>query len=48
MEAPEIITVSFGAAQMVPGETVEDLLRRADNAMYEAKNTGRNRVVTAK
>ncbi len=48
MEAPEIITASFGAAQMVPGETAEDLLRRADNAMYEAKNTGRNRVVTAK
>lgn len=47
MNAPEIITASFGVAQLAPGETAEDLLRRADNAMYEAKNTGRNRVVTA-
>jgi diguanylate cyclase (GGDEF)-like protein/PAS domain S-box-containing protein len=38
-------TVSIGVAAMEPGiETVEDLLRRADKAMYRAKFDGRNRV----
>lgn len=36
------ITCSFGATAYIPSETEEELLRRADNALYEAKNSGRN------
>ncbi len=39
------VTASFGAAQWQPGESREDLFRRVDQALYRAKNTGRNRVV---
>ena len=38
-------TVSVGVAQMgVKDATIDDLLHRADEAMYRAKTTGRNRV----
>ena len=37
-------TVSIGAAQYVSGETVEQLLARADTAVYAAKRGGRNQV----
>jgi diguanylate cyclase (GGDEF)-like protein len=39
------VTASFGVAQLEPEETVEQVLDRADRAMYGAKNAGRNRVV---
>ncbi|MGC4086355.1 MAG: GGDEF domain-containing protein [Polyangiaceae bacterium] len=42
--APVWITVSIGVAQLRPGETFETLMRRADNALYAAKASGRNRV----
>ena len=38
------ITASFGVAEFRPGDTVNDLYRRADSALYQAKNTGRDRV----
>ncbi len=40
-------TASFGVAQMRSGDAYEDVFRRADAAMYEAKQDGRNRVATA-
>ena len=41
------VTISLGVAMLKPGETREAILERADVAMYEAKQTGRNRVVVA-
>lgn len=38
------ITVSIGIAEYRPTERFEDALRRADHAMYRAKDSGRNRV----
>jgi diguanylate cyclase (GGDEF)-like protein len=38
------ITVSIGVAERLPGEGREALLQRADEAMYDAKRLGKNRV----
>ena len=40
------ITVSIGLATARDGENVEQLLQRADDALYRAKAEGRDRVVT--
>lgn len=40
-------TASFGIAVLRPGEDSDDLIRRADAAMYAAKEKGRNRVEIA-
>ena len=38
------VTISMGLAEFSPQETGEDLFKRADSALYEAKESGRNRV----
>lgn len=37
------VTASFGVAERAPGESVEQWLDRADQALYRAKERGRNR-----
>jgi diguanylate cyclase (GGDEF)-like protein len=41
------ITASIGVSQYRTGDGLETLLHRADQAMYQAKQTGRNRVCLA-
>lgn len=43
----EWVTMSIGGATVLPkeGDTYEACLKMADNMLYEAKNSGRNRVV---
>jgi two-component system cell cycle response regulator len=41
------MTVSIGAAQLRKGETASQLLKRADEALYKAKSSGRNQVQLA-
>jgi diguanylate cyclase len=40
------ITVSIGVGQFQFGESMADLIERCDRALYLAKRTGRDRVVT--
>jgi diguanylate cyclase len=42
-----LITFSAGVAQRTSGEGQDDLLARADRALYEAKQAGKNRVAVA-
>jgi len=41
-----VVTVSAGVAAMLPGEDLDAdaLVRRADDALYDAKESGRDRV----
>ncbi|MBE7636871.1 PleD family two-component system response regulator [Sneathiella sp. P13V-1] len=41
------ITCSIGVAMLHGGEDVDSLIKRADEALYQAKRDGRNRVVSA-
>lgn len=41
------LSVSLGCASLLPGESMESLLRRADNALYVSKREGRNRLSMA-
>lgn len=44
----ERITCSFGVAQIKEEESFEELCERADQAVYQAKNDGRNQVCISK
>lgn len=41
------VTASFGVARALPGEDLAGAMVRADEALYEAKRAGRDRVVVA-
>lgn len=41
-----VMTCSFGVVQFAPDDTAETIIKRADAAMYAAKQAGRNRVET--
>lgn len=45
--AGETITVSIGVAALRPGQSADAWVQAADAALYEAKRSGRNRVVVA-
>lgn len=42
------VTVSIGVAAAQPGDTKTELLARADESLYAAKDAGRNRVATSR
>jgi diguanylate cyclase (GGDEF)-like protein len=39
------VTLSAGVAERLPGESRDGLIHRADDALYRAKNAGRNQIV---
>jgi diguanylate cyclase (GGDEF)-like protein len=39
------LSVSVGIAEFRPGETIEDVIQRADRALYQAKSSGRDLIV---
>ncbi len=47
LENGHFITASFGVSRLRRSEHLEVFIKRADTALYEAKKTGRNRVVCA-
>lgn len=40
------VTASFGIAQFDPQEEMDEFVKRSDDALYHAKRSGRNRIVT--
>lgn len=47
MQYPDAVTLSIGVATSESGDTLESLRHRADEALYDAKESGRNRVALA-
>lgn len=47
IEGVGLVSASFGVAAWAPNETADSLLRRVDDAVYAAKNAGRDRVQAA-
>ncbi|HSX41996.1 MAG TPA: GGDEF domain-containing protein [Candidatus Saccharimonadales bacterium] len=48
LNATMSLTASFGVAELGKEKTLDALIDRADKALYEAKESGRNKVVVAK
>ncbi len=46
-DTPFGVTMTLGVANLLPGETSEQAIARADTALYDGKRSGRNRVVCA-
>ena len=46
-QAPVALTMSFGVAQVHSAEDLQAAIARADKALYQSKNAGRNRVSVA-
>ncbi len=40
------ITMSFGVTEYIAGDTLDSFVKRADEGLYKAKESGRNRVVS--
>ncbi len=45
LEVPNV-TCSFGVASVKPEDSIETLVKRADDALYQAKESGRNQVIS--
>lgn len=43
---PLQVTVSIGLSQLLPDDTLQSLIARADSALYRAKQSGRNQICT--
>ncbi len=44
LEKIPAMTVSIGVTEIREGDTLDEAINRADQALYQAKNTGRNRI----
>ncbi|MDQ7093524.1 diguanylate cyclase [Desulfosporosinus sp. PR] len=42
-----LVTLTIGVATIGRKDTIDDLIKRADDALYQGKNTGKNKVVIA-
>lgn len=44
--ASDVVTISSGIAELLPGQSLESLIESADQALYKAKEQGRNQYVS--
>lgn len=47
LEGKHFVTASFGVSQFESDNNIPDFIKRADRALYKAKNTGRNKTIIA-